>query len=179
MRLIFLIFIILIFSGCEKKEDINQNIVSTTTKSSNLSLKDVFGRSYEFEKKGNGFNFGKLSGKIVLLDFFATWCPPCKAEIPHLINIQKEYGDKFKIVGVLMEEDKPVDEIKEFIDEYKINYIVLNSGDISKLVKSVGGVRSIPFMIMYDESGEYFTHYIGAVPEEMIISDIKRAIKEW
>lgn len=177
MRWIFSILLIFIFSGCEKKEEISENIISTNTQSPKLILTDVTGKNYEFEKKGNGFDFGQFKGKVILLDFFASWCPPCKAEIPHLVNIQKEYGDKFQIVGILLEEDKPLTETKEFIDKYGINYIVVTSGDIARLVKSVGGVRSIPFMIMYDGTGEYFTHYIGAVPEEMIVSDIKRAIK--
>ncbi len=180
MRFFILLFIILIFTGCEEKEELKQEVVSTKAipEITNLQLIDSTAKSYNFEKKGSGFDFGELKGKIILLDFFATWCPPCKAVIPHLVNIQKDYSENLQIVGVLLEEDKNLEETKKFMEENSMNYIILTSGDISSLVKSVGGVRSIPFMIMYDANGEYFTHYIGAIPEEMIVSDIKRAMKK-
>ncbi|NWF67009.1 MAG: TlpA family protein disulfide reductase, partial [Campylobacterales bacterium] len=126
---------------------------------------------------GKNISIDELKGKVVLVDFFATWCPPCRAEIPHLVNLQTKYKDNFSIVAVLVEEDKKVEDVKDFINEYKINYSVTVGEPNFELSKMVGGVRSLPFMIMYDKNGKYVTHYIGAVPEEMIEYDIKRAIE--
>lgn len=77
-----------------------------------------------------------------------------------------------------MEDSKTKDEIQKFIDTFDINFKIAISNENQKLAKALGGVKSIPFMILYDPQGNYFTHYVGAVPEEMIEFDIKRAMEK-
>jgi len=114
--------------------------------------------------------------KIILLDFFATWCPPCKAEIPHLTNIQKKYKDNFEIIGILLEQNKSNDELNNFIKQHSINYTVVNDVNGQKIANTIGNVRSIPTMFLINQKGNIIQHYLGIVPEEMLESDIKKAL---
>ena len=96
----------------------------------------------------NGWKFEGVQGKAVLLNFFATWCPPCKAEIPHLNNLKKKYNGEFEVVAVLVENDKSNEQMKQFINEFSVNYPIVNSKENMKLIGAVGGVKSIPTMFL-------------------------------
>ena len=106
---------------------------------------------------------------------FATWCPPCKAEIPHLNNLSDKFKGKLKIVSVLME-DKSKDEIDAFMKKFKINFGISYGENNFLFAKALGGVVGIPYMVLYKPNGEYATHYVGLVPEEMLESDINKVI---
>jgi thiol-disulfide isomerase/thioredoxin len=172
----FAILAALLFSGCtdskpsgknDKKVPEIQRVFLTTTQAKVLST--------QLEK--DVFTIKELKGKAVLVNFFATWCPPCKAEIPHLNNLKAKYKDQFEIVAVLLEENKSASELQDFIDQYNIDYLVTNSKENFKLADVMGGVKSIPTMFMYNKEGQLIQKYVGIVPEEMLESDIKRAIK--
>jgi len=79
---------------------------------------------------------------------------------------------------VLMEENKDNLELDDFIKEFKINYPVLNSKENFFLSQALGGIRSLPTIVIYDKNGAYFTHYLGAAPEEMLESAIEKALKK-
>ena len=177
----------IVISGCGNKEknniqNPNEKALKTSSQTqkqivTNIKLHCVNGSDIVLVKKQNTLRLKNNNNKIILLDFFATWCPPCKAEIPHLVNLQKKYKGKLKIISVLLEDNKPDSEIKSFIDYNHINYIVTNGTNNFKLSNLLGGIQNIPFMILYDKNGKVITHYIGIIPEEMIDSDIKKAIK--
>ena len=179
--------IVFIITGCTK-ESSKKNI---TSKSSETVQKDRFefqlenidGSKIKIIAKEDGIEFKDINSSVVMIDFFATWCPPCKAEIPHLVNLQDKYKKRFKIVGILLEKNKNLGDLKRFLDEYKINYFVSKSADNFELAKIVyAAVQAprdmpIPLMVMF-KNGKYVTHYLGAVPEEMIETDIKKALGE-
>ncbi len=175
---------ILLLSGCGKKEEAPQEKQSKTApqkkeKASNIiNLKTTDGRVIKLTALDNGISFDDYKGKIVLLDFFATWCPPCLAEIPHLVEIQNTFNDHVQIIGVLMEETKTNDEMESFRQNKNMNFPVTNSKENFILSDALGGIKSLPTMVMYDKNGEYFTHYVGAAPQEMIEADIQKAIEK-
>ncbi|WP_169942979.1 TlpA disulfide reductase family protein [Campylobacter sp. RM15925] len=113
--------------------------------------------------------------QAILFNFFATWCPPCKAEIPHLNNLQDKFKGKLKIISVLME-DKAKDEIEAFAKHYKVKFDITYGANNFHFAKSLGGVVGIPYMVLYKPDGTYATHYVGLVPEEMLESDISKVI---
>ena len=179
-----LVFIGLLTSGCGEKEkkikDSSQPNAKEIKKFATYTLKDNESLIV-IKELDNGFKFN-LDKPIILLNFFATWCPPCRAEIPHLINLQKKYSEKLKIVAVLVE-NKQNSELEEFKKRYNINYFVSNSIDNMSLAGKTADMLhqpqnfSIPMMVLF-VNGKYFRHYIGMVPQEMLESDIKEAIKE-
>lgn len=170
---------LLILSGCSsesKKEEPKATLLKETPKSEPLTLKTTEGKEIVVTPTEKGFTFSGYENKVVLVNFFATWCPPCKAEIPHLNNLQEKYKENFVIISVLLEENKSNEEIASFMKYNNINFIITNSPENFKFAKNAGGVKNIPLMFLYDKNGSYSTHYVGAVPEEMIDSDIKKVL---
>lgn len=171
----FTILSIFIFGGCDSKDSIDsKSVAKSSQKPSVFNLVTTNNQTLVLNAVDNKWIFQGLENKVVLLNFFATWCPPCKAEIPHLINLKNKHPN-FEVVAVLVEEDKSNDEINAFIAEHNINYIVTNSNTNFILADAVGGVSTIPTMFMFDSEGKPFQKYVGMVPEEILSSDIQKA----
>jgi thiol-disulfide isomerase/thioredoxin len=181
-----LVFLGLLISGCNEKENKSESITKEIVKKEvkkevkSYILRDS-NSTIVIKESNNGFKFYNIDKPVVLLNFFATWCPPCRAEIPHLSNLQRKYKDKLKIVAVLVE-NKDKNEIEKFKQKYNINYFISNSLDNMSLALKTADMLhqprnfSIPMMVLF-VNGKYYRHYIGMVPEEMLESDIKDAIK--
>ena len=114
-----------------------------------------------------------FKGKAIILNFFASWCPPCRAEIPDFVELQKAYADKgFTFVGVSLVDAK---ESKDFASKMNINYPVLvDDGKVSVLY---GPVRSIPTTFVIDKDMKVVKVYIGARSKEDFEKDIKEILK--
>ena len=174
---------IVFFSACGNKKEENNtkdknNIELKTTQKANttFNLKTTSGKNILVSIENDKWTFKGYENQVILLNFFATWCPPCKAEIPNLINLQNKYKDKFHIISVLLEQDKTDAFIRMFIKKYKINYEITNSAENYKLADKLGGITSIPTMFIFDNKGKMMEKYRGAVPQEMIDTDIQKGI---
>lgn len=173
----FTILSLMIFSGCDSKTTTTNNETEQSNSLPMYKLTTNDAKTLHLQATNDGMIFQEFKGKAVLLNFFATWCPPCKAEIPHLNNLREKYGNDFEIVAVLLEERKTTTEIKAFKEEFAVQYPITNSMENFNLANAVGGVKSIPTMFMFDKSGKMIQKYVGVVPEEMMETDIKKAIK--
>ena len=103
---------------------------------------------------GNFRNIKEWDGKVVLLNFWATWCPPCKKEIPHFIELQRDYGDQgLQIVGIAIDEE---DKVREFAEEVGMNYpSLIAQGDGVGLASRYGnGAGLLPYTVIIDRDGE-------------------------
>jgi thiol-disulfide isomerase/thioredoxin len=99
-----------------------------------------------------------LKGKVVLVNFWATWCPPCLAELPDLIALQDKYRDQLVVVGV-SEDELPPDEVKRFADERKINYpVVMTTPELQKLFPRV---VALPTTFVLDPEGRVALKRVG------------------
>lgn len=168
----------IIFTGCDSKDEAQKSeskVQKVTVPEFNLTTND--GKNIKIIADAKGWKFVGLENKAVLLNFFATWCPPCKAEIPHLNNLKEKYKDQFEVIAVLVEQDKPKALIEEFIKEHSVTYPITNSKENFKLVDAVGGVPSIPTMFLFNIEGKIINKYVGMVPEEMLDSEIQKALK--
>ncbi len=98
-------------------------------------------------------------GKVVLLDFWATWCEPCRAEIPHFVELQDKYGSQgFQIIGVSMD-DSP-DPVPAFYKQFKMNYpVVMGNAQIGE---EYGGVLGLPIAFVIDRQGLIRAKHMGA-----------------
>ncbi len=179
----FTILASLVFLGCDSKETtakINEEITKIEEPKkeiiSTFKLKTNDGKIIEAVPTRDGMIFKGLEDKAVLLNFFATWCAPCKAEIPHLNNLREKYQGKFEVVAVLLEENKDQQILNAFISTYKIQYPVTNGYENFLLANAVGGVQVIPTMFMFGKDGKLIQKFRGIVPEEMLESDIKKGL---
>ncbi len=105
--------------------------------------------------------FGSLAGKVVILDFWATYCPPCRDEIPHLNQIQAKYGtEKLQVIGLNVggEDDRP--KIPDFAKRYSISYpIAFPEDDLLEFVS--GNDDRIPQTAVFDRNGKMITKIVG------------------
>jgi peroxiredoxin len=108
-------------------------------------------------------------GKVVLLDFWATWCTPCREEIPHFVEMQQKLGPQgFQVIGISMDDEaKPV---KAFFQQYRINYPLAVGDD--KLAQRYGGVLGLPVNFLIDRDGRIVKKYLGATDVSVFDKDV-------
>jgi thiol-disulfide isomerase/thioredoxin len=108
--------------------------------------------------EGKTISSADLRGKVVLVNFWATWCPPCRAEIPDLIRLQEKYRGKLVVVGI-SEDEIPPDEVKAFVAEQKMNYPVAMT--TPALAKVFRGVSALPTTFVIDRDGKVVQRHVG------------------
>jgi len=177
---IFLLLFFIAFSGCFD-DDIEQSIIANNNaKNTKITLTTIDNQEIVVTNNKNIWSFeGKnLKNKIILVNFWATWCPPCRVEIPHFLNIRAKYKDNFEIIGVLMEQDKNKNSLRNFANQYKITYPITTSFQNFLLSDAMGGARGLPTSYLIDTKGKIVQIYQGAIPSEMLNKDIENTIKD-
>src|SRR5262249_11412124 len=97
-------------------------------------------------------------GKVVIVNFWATWCPPCRAEIPDLVALQNKYRDTLQIVGV-SEDEAPAEQVKRFAAEHEVNYpIVMTNKELERLFP---GVQALPTSFIINRDGQLVQKHVG------------------
>jgi len=120
---------------------------------------------------GESVHLASYKGKIILLNFWATWCPPCKVEIPDLIALQNEYKDDIVVLGFSV--DDTADQLKPFADEYQMNYQVLVGLGHENIQEAYGPMWGIPVTIIIDRDGTVAKKQSGIRSKEQIEREIK------
>ncbi len=136
-----------------------ERMMLTGERASSFALKSTAGESFEL---------ASLRGKVVVLDFWATWCGPCRAEMPSVEKLRAEFGEKVQFLGVNDEEPGPV---KTYIKDHKLQMATLL--DSKRDVHRQYGIRAIPTMFVIDKEGVIRSHFIGSRSE----GQLKKAIQ--
>jgi thiol-disulfide isomerase/thioredoxin len=107
---------------------------------------------------GKTLSLSQFSGKVVLLNFWATWCGPCRSEIPGLIELQTKYGDHLQVVGISTDEG-PEENVRKYVAKMHINYpVAIATPDVSQ---KFGGILALPTSFLLDAQGRVVQKHIG------------------
>jgi thiol-disulfide isomerase/thioredoxin len=177
-KLFLSIFILLLQSSslfAQKSKDEPKPVI--------FEVKTNKNKNFKIKITDDKWVFQGFEKKVIILDFFATWCPPCKRSIPHLNSLRKKFKGKLEILGFdIGNRDGSVNSdgrLAGFIDAFKIKYPIMK-GDVSdKLFNGLRGLNpsgSIPFLIIFNEEGKYVKTYLGMISEEQLLNDINYII---
>jgi thiol-disulfide isomerase/thioredoxin len=126
--------------------------------------------------EGNVLSSAEWRGRVVIVNFWATWCPPCREEIPEMVDLANRYGDRLQIVGVSEDDDATPEEVREFARNEKINYpIVMGSNGLSK---EYGGVPALPTSFLVDTNGRVVQKHVGLYPVSVYEREIRALLGE-
>jgi thiol-disulfide isomerase/thioredoxin len=113
-----------------------------------------------------------FEGKVVLVNFWATWCPPCKAEIPGFVALQDQYRDQgLVILGISGDDD--AETLKKFASEWKINYPMLVGRDETALLDAYGPIYGYPISVIVGRDGAVCGRHVGPATKEEFEQEIK------
>ena len=133
----------------------------------NFSLKDA---------DGNAVNLADYRGKVVLVNFWATWCGPCEAEIPWFIEFEKKYKDRgFAVLGVSMDDDG-WKSVRPYVASHKINYRVVIGSEV--VSQQFGEIDSLPTSFMLDRQGRIASNHVGLVDKVDYQNEIVKLLQD-
>jgi thiol-disulfide isomerase/thioredoxin len=183
-----LVLIGFLFNGCDNKTTIDESVVVKSTSQSSNSNAEFVSENFTLlttdekfitlKSTTQGLDFDEFKGKkAVLVDVFATWCPPCIDELPILKELREKYKNDFEIISVLFEKDKPKQEILDFIKKYEIEYPITVGEENFRLAKQLGDVKKIPEMFLFTKDGRFVKRFVGKTSKEDLEQYINLAIK--
>jgi peroxiredoxin len=132
-----------------------------------FTLKDISGKEVRLSD---------FRGKVVILDFWATWCPPCRMEIPHFIDLYREYRDDgLEIVGVALDRNG-IQAVVPFVQKNGIPYVsLIGNAEVTQLY---GGIKNIPTTFVLDRQGRIVSKHVGYRPREVFEREIVALLQE-
>jgi thiol-disulfide isomerase/thioredoxin len=175
--IIALVVAVMIFAGVKSSRGPKANPMLGSTKP--LAVGDVKGKDApDFalqDLQGKQVKLSDFRGKAVLLNFWATWCGPCKVEMPWFVELQKQYGPQgLEIVGVALD-DSGKDSIAKFAKEMGVNYTILQGQDA---VGDAYGAIGLPTSFFIDRSGKIIDSASGLVTRTEIEDNVKKSLGE-
>jgi thiol-disulfide isomerase/thioredoxin len=127
------------------------------------------------DMEGQPWSLKTSHGKILLVNFWATWCGPCREETPALVGIANRYRARnFEVIGVTLDED-PDEVVPAFLKEFRVNYPILVPSQNSALA---AGIETIPTSVLLDKQGRIARTYVGVVRETQLARDVETLLAE-
>jgi len=126
---------------------------------------------------GVEFSLSNFRGRVVLLDFFATWCGPCVAEIPHLKSLREKFGEDLIIISVSVSPSSDtVEKLQEFRQEHGIDWVIARD---TIGINDEYGVQYIPTLVIIDQEGYIRHRHVGLTDESVLYGEIYEVIPEF
>ena len=127
--------------------------------------------------QGEKIDSRSFRGKVVLLDFWATWCPPCREEIPYLNELNSQYGkDGLVVVGIALDHGRS-EEVKKFVEKNEVGYINLMGNDAVmeafSNIPGMGPIQGIPTVFIIDRQGQICGKFVGLTEKKVFEEAIK------
>lgn len=143
--------------------------MQTSKKAPNFSFADV---------KGNNQSLTANKGKVILVDQWATWCGPCKKEIPTFIQLQKKHGDKLAVIGISYDDEKTVvtDYLKKDNLGQQINYAIIFGADLKN--SPFGTPEALPALTIIDKKGNVRKEHVGFISGEELTGIVEKLLAE-
>jgi cytochrome c biogenesis protein CcmG/thiol:disulfide interchange protein DsbE len=123
------------------------------------------------DMNGADVRLATFKGKVILLNFWATWCGPCKAEIPSLVELQSEYGEDLVVLGFSV--DDTVEKMRPYAAEYKVNYPLLVGNGRDDVQEAFGPLYGIPVSVIIDRQGKIAKKHSGIASKAQFEREIK------
>ena len=134
----------------------------------NFTMKDMNGKDVKL---------ADYKGKVILLDFWATWCGPCKYEIPGFVELQEKYGRQgLQVIGVSV--DDTIEKLQPFVKQFKMNYPVLQGLGHDDVQDAYGPVLGIPINVVISRDGKMCVKHMGLPPSTAAGVPLEQAVKE-
>ncbi len=150
--LVFLVVLALFAASCEKEKP---RVIAESGKAPDFALTDL---------GGNTIRLSALRGKVVVVEFWATWCPPCKESVPALNKISGKFRDKnFQLLAISVDKGGgALSSVRDFVKENPVDYPVMVDDGSVNVAYEVGG---IPVMVIIDKEGKLVKRHIGFSPD--------------
>lgn len=157
-----MIIALLALGGCgAKKNDTAEAAPSGQAAGPDFNLTDL---------DGAPVRLADLAGKVVILDFWATWCPPCRMALPHLQEIHDTYGENVKIVAVAMD-DQGEKVVRPFVAQNRLTFTIALPDQA--IEKAFGPIRGLPTTVVIGPDGKVFKRFLGYQSKETLLDAVK------
>lgn len=173
----FIAIIVILFIVNNTRDDAPESAITQNYPPSSLDEKIQMPESrkpaFDFALNsldGKKVKLSDYKGKIVIVDFWATWCAPCRKGIPDLIELQNEFKE-VQVIGISVDQN-PMEVVPDFVKEFKINYPILISDP--NVLQQYGGIEAIPTSFIISKDGKIINKYVGLYPK----STYERVIRE-
>lgn len=123
---------------------------------------------------GKKVSLSDFKGKIVIVDFWATWCPPCRKSIPDLVALQKKFKNYLAVIGISVDMDTK-ENVAPFVKNNGINFTVLYA--TPDVIQAYGNINAIPTSFIIDKHGDIAFQHIGLTAKSVFINEIKKLLK--
>ena len=153
-------------AGAERPTTTGQSTQRPEVTNLDLSLKDLAGKDVRLSE---------FKGKVIVLNLWATWCGPCRKEIPDLIKLQSVYPDDVAVIGIVVQ-DKFGENVRTFAQKFGIRYPILDANDHAGFEKAFGPFWALPTSILVDRDGRIRKKHQGQVTLQQLQRDIRPLI---
>lgn len=188
-RILSLTLFLWIFVACSKEEVVNDFVFDEYELGEKMTLQSVNGETRTFVRTQKGFVIENEEDKVVMIDFFGTFCAPCKEEAAHLTQLYKKNADKFILIGLTHFENVSDEAVRQFANDYGAYYFLSNSAQNARLIAQIlkdinyQNMEQLPFKVVlkngqyqivqdYWNKGSKVYFYLGKVPTELMQEDL-------